>query len=105
MYVRSYETKLEKIEKTLKTYREMKDEISSIKELVEITGYSKSSIQRYLQEAKKLDSVSIEEKEEIQNWLNQNKEKGLIAGGVTSQEKYGYSKDEAGHFKGGKKNG
>ena len=47
--------------------------------------------------------IGKEEYEEICAWLNNSKKISRSIGGKISQEKYGYSKDELGHFMGGRK--
>lgn len=66
----------------------------TIEEIARALGMPKSSVQRYL------DAVNDPK---IRELLKNNKKEGNRRGGQTSQEKYGYSKDEAGHFTGRRK--
>lgn len=97
--------KLEKLKKMLETYRRTKDKISGIKELSEIlgTGFSISTIQRYMHELYEKNMIDISEYKEILEWLKTNKEIGTSLGGKNSQTKHGYEKGEHGYFKGSKK--
>lgn len=87
--------KREKIRRTLELYKTARN----LTELAQKTGYSTSSLQRYLKE----DShkyLSEEEYREVVEWLNTAKIQGRIKGGVISQEEHGYAKDEHGKFQG-----
>lgn len=99
------EKKQEKLIVLLNAFRELKGKVGSIKELSEILGegYSKSTIQRYFHEMYDLHMINLEEYNEICDWLKGNIKAGTSLGGIVTQEKYGYSQDELGHFKGGKK--
>ena len=95
MNYKQIEEKREKVKKTLNLYREAR----TLAELSKLTGYSTSSLQRYLTcDSQKY--ISPEEYEEIKYWLKNAKLRGNINGGHISQEKYGYSKDETGKFQG-----
>lgn len=97
--------KEEKLRKTLEYYRNLKNKISSIKELSDLLGdgYSTSTLQRYFHELYERKIIGMTEYEEICNWLNNNKVSGAIKGGKISQELHSFEKDELGHFTGGKK--
>jgi len=99
--------KQEKLKILINAYRELKDKIGSIREFSEVlgNGFSKSTIQRYFHEMYEYKMIGISEYEEICEWLKNNTKTGNIKGGKISQEKYGYEKDELGHFRGGKRNG
>jgi len=101
------EKKQEKLAILIKSYRELKDEIKSIKEFSEVLGkgFSKSTIQRYFHEMHEHKLITETEYKEICEWLKNNAKEGNSLGGKVSQEKYGFKKDELGHFKGGKHNG
>lgn len=101
------EKKQEKLAVLLKTYRELKNEIKSIRDFSGIlgSGFSKSTIQRYFHEMYEQKLINKDEYKEICEWLKNNAKEGNSLGGKVSQEKYGYEKDELGHFKGGKHNG
>lgn len=107
MNYKQIEKKQEKLKILIKTYRELKNEIKSIKEFSERlgTGFSRSTIQRYFHEMYEHKMISETEYREICEWLKNNSKEGHSLGGKNSQEKYGYGKDELGHFKGGKHNG
>ena len=96
--------KQEKLHVLIEKYRELKDEIKSIAEFSKLLGegFSRSTIQRYFHEM--YDNKMISEKEyvEICEWLKNSAKVGYSLGGKTSQERHGFSKDELGHFKGGK---
>ena len=94
-----------KLIKTLEVFRQCKNEISSIKELsVKLgKGFSTSTIQRYFHELRARNYINDEEYLEICEWLKTNKKISTSKGGKISQEKHGYSKDELGHFTGGRK--
>lgn len=82
----------------------------SIKEIEEITNIPSSTIQRYLNKEeyfKDLVSLGILQGEEVEkainytkDWLNRSKKRGTIKGGVSSQKRYGYKKDNNGKFNG-----
>jgi len=99
--------KQDKLRVLIEAYRELKDEIKSIREFSEKlgTGFSKSTIQRYFHEMHENKLITEKEYKEICEWLKKNAKEGNSLGGKISQEKYGYEKDELGHFKGGKHNG
>ena len=79
--------------------------INSIKELSDKLGkgFSTSTIQRYFHELREKKYIVDDEYAEICEWLENNKKISTSKGGKISQEMYGYSKDESGHFTGGKK--
>ena len=101
------EKKQEKLKTLISAYRELKDKISSIREFSNILGigFSKSTIQRYFHEMYEQKLIDDKEYQEICEWLKKNIKAGNSLGGKTFQERYGYEKDELGHFKGGKGNG
>lgn len=105
MNIKQQEEKERKLIEFRDIFRQLKNSVSGIKELSEKLGegFSKSTIQRYLHELYERNLIHEEEYKEIKDWLKENKEKGNIIGGIISQEKYGYSKDEIGHFQGRKK--
>lgn len=107
MDYKQIEIKRQKLNVLLNSYRKLKNEIKNIREFSEIMGpgYSKSTIQRYFHDMYKLKIINEKEYSEICEWLKENKKIGNSLGGIVSQEKYGYEKDEIGHFKGGKNNG
>lgn len=82
----------------------------NIREIKEKTGISSSTIQRYLNKKEYymelLEEGLLKEKNiEIamnysKQWLNRAKREGLKNGGVSSQRKYGYTKNETGQFNG-----
>lgn len=82
----------------------------TIKQLSELTGVSKSTIQRRLNDENRIRSVfsslgktSDEVYEiisEIKRILELNKENGLSSGGKTSQQRYEMLRDEDGHYNG-----
>lgn len=87
--------------------RQLRGSVNGIRELSETlgVGFSKSTIQRYIHELYERHLIDDEEYNDICGWLKNNKKTGNSLGGKISQEKYGYEKDELGHFKGGKHNG
>ena len=89
---------LEKIENTAKVQEYFDRNGGTIKEIAHALGMSKSSVQRYLNAAQ-----DPEIKELIKEYLAANKYEGNRRGGLTSQEKNGYSKDETGRFAGRRK--
>lgn len=89
---------LEKIENTAKVQEYFDRNGGTIKEIAQALGMSKSSVQRYLNAAQ-----DPEIKELIKEYLAANKYEGNRRGGLTSQEKNGYSKDETGRFTGRRK--
>jgi len=99
--------KQEKLKILINAYRELKDKIGSIREFSEVlgNGFSKSTIQRYFHEMYEQKLINEREYKEICEWLKNNAKEGNSLGGRVAQEKYGYEKDELGHFKGGKHNG
>ena len=105
MNYKQQEEKEIKLNKLLETYRILKNDITSIKVLSEklCNCFSTSTIQRYFHELYNLRIIDDNEYEEICIWLNNNKNNSRSIGGKVSQERYGYSKDELGHFTGGKK--
>lgn len=105
MNYRQQEEKDFKLQKLIEVYRNFKNEVNSIKELSEKlgNGFSTSTIQRYFHELYKKKLVEKDEYEEILDWFNNNKKISRSIGGKISQERYGFSKDELGHFIGGKK--
>ena len=105
MNYRQQEEKDIKLLKTLETFRQCKEQISSIKELSDKLGkgFSTSTIQRYFHELKYRGIIQDEEYSEICGWLDNNKKISTSKGGKVSQEKHGFSKDELGHFTGGRK--
>lgn len=86
--------------------RKLRSNVSGIKELSKKlgNGFSESIIQRYMHELYERHLIREEYKENCE-WLKNNKKISNSMGGKISQEKYGYEKDELGHFKGGKHNG
>ena len=75
------------------------NKVSSLKELSNLINISTSSLQRYLKE----DSVNYTDRktyDKIQEWLKESKRNGNQLGGKVSHERYGFSKDQGGHFKG-----
>ena len=105
MNLRQQEEKELKLQKLIEVYRNFKNDLNSIKELSEKlgNGFSTSTIQRYFHELYEKNYIEKEEYDEICIWLNNNKKVSRSIGGKISQEKYGFSKDELGHFTGGKK--
>lgn len=99
------ERKQEKLKILLNAFRDLKDKVGSIKELSNMLGegFSKSSIQRYFHEMYELKMINDSEYDEICEWLKNNIKSGTALGGIVTQERYGYSQDELGHFKGGRK--
>ena len=94
-FIKKDRTKEEKIKLAINNYFK----VYNLKELSELLNISTSSLQRYLHD----DSNKYTSKEEylkIRDWLSNAKMVGLSTGGKNSQEKYGYFKDENGHFKG-----
>ena len=89
---------LEKIEKRAKVLEYFNRNGGTIKEIAEALDIPKSSVQRYLNEAKDPEMRKL-----IKEYLAANKYEGNQKGGQISQEKYGYEKDELGHFKGKEK--
>ena len=83
----------------------------SIKEISEKTGIPTSTIQRYLNSKELIIKLLEQEKienygkifETIQTWLHQAKVEGNKKGGLISQEKHSYSKNETGQFNGNNK--
>lgn len=83
---------------------------TTIKQLSELTGISKSTIQRRLNDENRIRNVysvlgktSAEIDEiisEIKRIMELNKEIGLSNGGKTSQQRYEMLRDEEGHYKG-----
>ena len=94
-----------KLQRLIEVYRSCKNEINSIKELsLKLgKGFSTSTIQRYFHELYKKNIIDKDEYDEICIWLSNNKKISTSIGGKVSQEKHGYSKDELGHFTGGRK--
>ena len=107
MNIRQQEEKEKKLIEFRDLFREVKNTTNGIKELsIKLgNGFSSSTIQRYFHELYDRKLIDENEYEEIKNWLKENKEKGYSIGGKISQERYGFEKDELGHFKGGKRNG
>jgi len=69
------------------------------KELADITGISKSSIQRYLTDKKLVESLTDAETYTIiKDSLLKNKQEGKIKGGINSTKNSVAIKDEAGKF-------
>lgn len=89
---------IEKIKNTAKVQEYFDRNGGTIKEIAQALGMSKSSVQRYLNAAQ-----DPEIKELIKEYLIANKCEGNRRGGLTSQEKYGYGKDETGRFTGRRK--
>lgn len=83
---------------------------NNIKELSEVTGIPSSTIQRYLSREDYFEELSKEGILKSDNvkvalnytksWLERSKKEGLKKGGLTSQERYGYSKNSEGKFNG-----
>lgn len=100
---------MEEKEKKLKIARDAfilyKFKVSSLDELAFIlgNGFSSSTLQRYLHELYAREEFTEDEYVELCNWLEVNKKNGCIKGGNVSQQEYGFSQDELGHFTGGKK--
>ena len=105
MNLRQQEEKELKLQKLIEVYRNFKNNLNSIKELSEKlgNGFSTSTIQRYFHELYEKKLIEKEEYDEICEWLNNNKKISRSIGGKNSQERHGFSKDELGHFTGGKK--
>ena len=101
------EKKQEKLKILIDAYREFKDNISSLREFSKMlgTGFSKSTIQRYFHEMYEQKMIDENEYAEICLWLKNNVREGNSLGGNVAQQKYGYEKDELGHFKGGNSHG
>lgn len=94
--------------KDLTTIIELLPTTNSIKEISEITEIPTSTIQRYLNKKELIIKILEKEKfedyyglfEYIDNWLKNSKIEGNRKGGVISQERHSYSKDEVGKFTG-----
>ena len=82
----------------------------NIGEIEKITGIPSSTIQRYLNredyflDLANADLLKYDNVETAINytkkWLESSKKEGIRRGGITSQEKYGYQKNENGKFEG-----
>ena len=105
MNYRQQEEKEYKLQRLITVYRNFKNEVNSVKELSEKlgNGFSTSTIQRYFHELYNKNYIDKDEYDEICAWLDNNKKISRSIGGKISQERHGYSKDELGHFTGGKK--
>jgi predicted transcriptional regulator len=86
---------LEKIKNIAKVQEYFDRNGGTTKEISKALGIPKSSVQRYLNAAEDPNVRQL-----IKEYLAANKYEGNRKGGQTSQEKYGYGKDEFGHFTG-----
>lgn len=110
--MRSKEQEIEMLEKLSKILRELPT-AKSIKDISQKTNIPTSTVQRYLNkkdliteflEVNKSNENYEQINEEIKEKLSTYKSEGHRRGGQISQEKYGYSKGEAGKFTGNRKN-
>lgn len=110
--MRSKEQEIEMLEKLSKILRELPT-AKSIKDISQKTNIPTSTVQRYLNkkdliteflEVNKSNENYEQINEEIKGKLSTYKSEGHRRGGQISQEKYGYSKGEAGKFTGNRKN-
>ena len=84
---------LERIKKIIKVLGYFDKNGGTINEISEALKIPKSSVQRYLNAAEEPEVRRL-----IKEYLDANKKEGNKKGGQTSQEKYGYTKDECGKF-------
>ena len=88
-------------EKVLKVTEEFINTGFSIEEVSNITGISKSSVQRYLNDEKRIvDLLGREAYDKIQEMLKYNKQEALSKGGYISTKNNMPIRDENGKFAG-----
>lgn len=99
----SKKQEIERLNK-LKEIIEVLDSVNNIKEISELTKIPTSTIQRYLNNEDLLKDFGLNENDinNIKNWLQKAKARGLSNGGKTSQERYknSYSRLDNGKFSG-----
>ena len=93
----------------IKNILEQLKKTTSINEISKITGISSSTIQRRLNdnefinrflEENNINTPFEDYQSQIKNWLKQAKTEGNKKGGITSQQRHSYDKDEFGKFLG-----
>ena len=88
-------------EKVLKVAREFINTGYSIEEVSNVTGISKSSVQRYLNDEKRIvNLLGHDSYNKIQEMLKVNKQEGLSKGGSISTTNNTPIRDENGKFAG-----
>ena len=97
----------EKIQKVTETVTEFLKNKKTIREISEITGISKSSVQRYLNDEEYIKIIFGGEAsfiiEEINRRLEENQIEGTKLGGTNFALNNEPIKDNLGHFKGSRK--
>ena len=78
------------------------EENYTIKDIKELTGYSTSSIQRYLNDDFIIEKFGQEVYDKIKKKLSETKHNGNVMGGINSQTNNEYQKDKDGKFIGSK---
>ena len=99
-----YNDKLEKVEKSVTEFLKNK---KTIREISEITGISKSAVQRYLNDEESINTIYGADStfiiEEINRKLEENKIEGAKLGGTNFAINNEPIRDALGHFKGSRK--